>query len=341
MKQHEISTPTDLLDSRGELIQKGWARDLILNYHRSQIKASRFRIKEWDYYCILSESVGVSFTFSDLGYLGFIAATLFDFGKGEEVSDAITTLFPMGKFNLPPSSKQGDVVFCNKKLTLRYLLVDGNRIIEVHWKKFAGGVDLVGRIALQQNETDDTMVIATPFSKNPRAFYYNQKINCMPASGEIQWGNRTLKFSDSDSFGVLDWGRGVWTYANTWYWGSASGLVGGHRFGFNIGYGFGDTTAATENMLFYNGRAHKLDQIEFHIPPDDFLKPWRFSSNDGRLELDFVPIIDRHSNTDVLLIKSWQHQVFGRFSGVVLLDNGEKLQLQNFLGFAEKVINRW
>jgi hypothetical protein len=25
------------------------------------------------------------------------------------------------------------------------------------------------------------------------------------------------------AYGVLDWGRGVWTYSNTWYWASMSG----------------------------------------------------------------------------------------------------------------------
>ncbi len=46
----------------------------------------------------------------------------------------------------------------------------------------------------------------------------------------------------------------------------ASGLVDGVPFGWNIGYGFGDTSAATENMLFYNGKAHKLHSVQFHIP---------------------------------------------------------------------------
>ena len=65
---------------------------------------------------------------------------------------------------------------------------------------------------------------------------------------------------------MLDWGRGVWTCRGTWYWGSASGMVDGVPFGFNIGYGFGDTSAATENALFYGGKLHKLSQVTFHIP---------------------------------------------------------------------------
>jgi hypothetical protein len=189
------------------------------------------------------------------------------------------------------------------------------------------------------------MVIATPFDKD-KHFYYNQKINCMRAEGKITYGTKKLVFEPTNSFGVLDWGRGVWTYANTWYWGSASGLVNSKPFGFNIGYGFGNTTAATENMVFYEGKAHKLNQVLFNIPKksdgtEDYLSPWNFSSDDGRFEMEFIPILDRSSKTKVLVLESNQHQVFGHFTGFVILDNGIKLEITRLIGFAEKVMNRW
>ena len=167
----------------------------------------------------------------------------------------------------------------------------------------------------------------------------------MRAAGTVRIGGQTYTFDPADSFGVLDWGRGVWTYHNTWYWGSASGQVDGVPFGWNIGYGFGDTSAASENMLFYDGRAHKLGQVTFHIPMagkrEDYLAPWRFTSDDGRFEMDFAPILDRAACTDVKLIKSDQHQVFGRFTGTALLDDGTPVRVKDFLGFAEKVENKW
>ena len=185
------------------------------------------------------------------------------------------------------------------------------------------------------------MVFASPFKLDKKAFYYNQKINCMPASGIVRCGGDEYAFSPEDSFGTLDWGRGVWTYKNTWYWGSASGLLNQVPIGFNIGYGFGDTSAATENVLFYNGTAHKLDEVTFHIPKNDYLKPWVFSSNDKRFEMDFVPIIDRSAKTSLGVLSSNQHQVFGRFSGRVILDSGKELSIKALTGFAEKVINKW
>jgi hypothetical protein len=118
-------------------------------------------------------------------------------------------------------------------------------------------------------------------------------------------------------------------------------VVNGKPFGFNIGYGFGNTSAATENILFYDGKGHKLDEVTFHIPPDDYLKPWTFSSSDGRFEMSFQPIIDRCALTDVKIIISDQHQVFGKLSGTAILDDGTKLELKDVVCFAEKVRNKY
>ena len=151
--------------------------------------------------------------------------------------------------------------------------------------------------------------------------------------------------SPDSCFAVLDWGRGVWTYDNTWYWGSASGLAEGVPFGFNIGYGFGDTSAASENMLFFDGAAHKLSRVTFEIPvkdgKDDFMSPWRFTSDDGRFEMDFRPVMDRSAKIDLGILCSDQHQVFGRFTGTAVLDDGRKIAVKDLMGFAEKVRNKW
>ena len=162
----------------------------------------------------------------------------------------------------------------------------------------------------------------------------------------MNFDGKTWRFDPSEATAVLDWGRGVWTYSNTWYWGSASGYIEGVPFGMNLGYGFGDTSAASENMLFYDGQAHKLANVAFDISRkadggDDFLKPWAVRDDEGRLDLTFTPILDRASRTSVVVIESDQHQVFGRFDGRAVLDDGTVLEIQNLIGFAEKVKNRW
>jgi hypothetical protein len=94
-------------------------------------------------------------------------------------------------------------------------------------------------------------------------------------------------------------------------------------------------------MIFYNNTAHKLEDVSFNINTDNYLAPWTFTETNKRFELTFKPAFDRHSNFNVLLIQSIQHQVFGLFSGYVVLDDGTRLEIKNFPGFAEDVYNRW
>ena len=190
------------------------------------------------------------------------------------------------------------------------------------------------------------MVIATPFSEDKKAFYYNQKIIGMRASGTVMFEGKQYEFSPDDSFGLLDWGRGVWTYDNTWYWGAAQGIIDSHKFGFNIGYGFGDTSKASENMLFYDGIAHKIGRLTFDMKHNeygsiDFMAPYGIVSDDGRFDVTLTPILDRSAYTSIGIVLSDQHQVFGRFTGTAVLDDGTRLEIRDLLGFAEKVYNKW
>lgn len=70
------------------------------------------------------------------------------------------------------------------------------------------------------------------------------------------------------------------------------------------------------------------------------MEPWRFSSSDGRFETTFHPIIDRAARINALVVKTDQHQVFGRMNGKVILDDGTVLKIKNLLCF-EDVHNRY
>ena len=336
--QREL-TSGRLLDASGALSQAGWSTRLIRAYDRADIRAPQWRIKEWDYYLIDDGENALCLTIDDNSYMGMLSATLLNRQTPCERTKSIILPFTRGKVGLSGTSARGDVELHSGKSWIRFRNDGKTRLLECHMEKFEGGAPLDASVKLT-DVPRDSMVIATPFSA-PRAFYYNQKINCMRASGEAVLGKRRFVFSPETSFGTLDWGRGVWTYDNTWYWGNGNGVVNGKPFGFNIGYGFGDTSAASENLLIYDGVAHKLSKVQFNIPEDSFLKPWTFSSDDGRFEMDFVPILDRAARTNALIIESDQHQVFGRFSGKAVLDDGTALELHNFLGFAEKVRNRY
>jgi hypothetical protein len=343
--QNRITIPSKLLNEQGELIQKGYATSLLLEYSRKDVKYRRLRLKEWDYYLMYNDDIGFAITIGKSTSILLISATFFDFKTASQSTQSLVKILPTGKLNMPESSEVGDIKYHDSVITLVMKHEENNRILNVKWKNFEIGSDLIAYFVLS-DEPIDSMVIATPFVEDKKAFYYNQKIIGMRASGKLLYKGNRYRFPKESSFGLLDWGRGVWPYKTTWYWSAAQGFMDGHTFGFNFGYGFGDTTAATENMLFYDGLAYKLEDVFFIIPKDennnyDYLKPWTIISSDNRVELEFFPILDRNVNLNAFLLSTNQHQVFGHFKGQVFLDVNTVITLDNFLGFAERVENKW
>ncbi len=341
MSKQTILKKGPLLDENGDLVESGYHTSLIKDYQRSALKTPRYRLKEWDYYYVGNDRYGIATTLADNGYMWLASVTFFDFANKGEVTKS-----KMGWFRTPfimsESSVNGDVKFKKKDFRISYQVANQKRIIKVNIPRFANTDTLSATIELTP-QINNSMVIVTPFIK-PKHFYYNQKINLLKASGQIVFGPNSYDLNDN-CYGVLDWGRGVWEYKNTWYWSSLSGKQDDHFIGFNLGYGFGVTDKATENMIFYDQEVVKLHDVVFDIPKkdkeDDYLKTWRIYDKKDRIALEFTPIIDRHSKTSALVISSNQHQVFGFFKGYFRLENGNKVNIKNMIGFAEKVSNRW
>jgi len=291
----------------------------------------------------MNRQCALALTISDNRYMGMDSSSLIVLWEGWQVTRSPMRLMPLGGTGLPQSSLRGSCARAGRGYGLLFQHEGEGRTLHAHMDRFRDGQALDAQILLTQ-EPEESIVMCTPFEK-PGQFYFNQKINCMRAQGKVTLGDREYVFDPEDSFAVLDWGRGVWTCRGTWYWGSASGMVDGVPFGFNIGYGFGDTSAATENALFYGGKLHKLSQVTFHIPRkngrEHYLAPWTFDSDDRRFRMKFRPILDRAACPSAGVVRSGQHQVFGSFTGTAVLDDGTAVRLKELLGFAEKVDDRW
>ena len=344
--QHEVTRKQKLLNDRGVIQEPGWARQLVWDYNREQMKASWIRKKEWDYYLVTNDKFGVALTIADLGYMGLISASFLDFERGIEHTETVLDPFPRGKkYGLRKDSGNGVVSVCLKKVTMQFEVVDGTRTLLCEFPNFDQGQALKVWFTLKQPDMD-TMCIATPFKEKPTAFYYNQKINCMNAKGKVEYCGEIYRFQEENSFGILDWGRGIWTYDNVWYWGTGSGLLNGESFGFNLGYGFSDRSSASENIIFYKHKAHKLEDVLFDIPVDDtgklqYLEEWKITSSDGRLEGVLNPILDRKAYINAKIIISDQHQIFGKFTGTAILEDGTSLEIKDFLCAIEVVHNKY
>lgn len=338
MPQNEITSAQPLFGKDGCLANPGWGRKLFFDFDPKQMAASYERLRAWDYYFVGDENFGIAISIAFVGSFSRAAVQVLNFRENQYISEMIMTPEDI----LQPRDDNGTVFLRTPKgEEAMYIRKPGKTYMKLSIPGYHNGQGLSWDITLDVPETD-RMMIATPFSEGKELFFYNEKLNCMRASGTVKLGDTVHTFDPSKDFGVLDYGRGVWPLQNRWYWGSASGQLDGKLFGFNIGYGFGDLSHATENMFFYEGRAHKFDEIFFHIPVNGFMAaPWHIVSNDGRFDMEFAPMFDRQTIVDITKGGSLQHQVFGHYTGKAVLDDGTVLQVKDFFGFAEDVINNW
>lgn len=341
----ELTQPGALLTLHGRLAQVGWSRQPLLdcNLEAANFYAvrpfQRFRIKRWDYYAVFTPHGFFSATLADLGYAGNLFVYMMDYETGELHEEGLVIPLSAG-IQLPRNSTEGDSYFNNGKVSLDFHLTGTHRNLSVSWPDFNSGRGIQADISLQCLPDHESMNIVIPIGE--KRFYYNRKINCLPAEGTIKYGESQIMLNPKTCVGSLDWGRGVWEYKSYWNWASSSGfLPDGRMVGLNMGCGFGDLSKAGENALILEDKIHKLEQIKFDYITGDYMKPWKFSDPRGRLDLTFTPFKERVAQTNLGVIFSEVHQMFGYYSGKVIADNGEIIQINKLTGFAEEHHARW
>ena len=343
--QNEITEPSDLFNEDGSLVQRGWARKPILKYNKENIGKGWTRIKEWDHFSVKNKKFGFGMTIGDIGYLTQMSYNWLDFEKGVDHGKGLFKFFTKSKL-LPLSSMEDSVIpFPTKKFEATITREGNKRILSLNDTSFMDK-GIKGQITLEDDPNVDNTVVVTGYSEDPRLFYYNHKINYMPATGTIKLGNETYEFTPDSSFGLIDWGRGIWPYRTHWLWGSGSGLVDGVPVAFNIGYGFGavgseEGATHTENIIFYDGKAHKIDEVTFHHENRDPAKPWTFTSNDDRFNMVLKPTIPKRTKINFGIITSDSSVIHGLYTGDLVLDNGETIHVEDMSGHAEDIYWKW
>jgi hypothetical protein len=175
-----------------------------------------------------------------------------------------------------------------------------------------------------------------PWLREKYSFALSRHSPWYTVEGVMQFGTAEFIFTKGNAWGILDWNRGSRPASDFRYWAAACGSAGDRQIGFNVGYGAADSALGTENAFFVDGKLHKLDQVTFHISPASWLEPWRFTSNDNRLEMTFIPHQERVERNQMIFHSLNRRQVCGSFSGKVMLDTQEELEFHHITGIAER-----
>ena len=161
----------------------------------------------------------------------------------------------------------------------------------------------------------------------------------MNASGVVSINDNKYYLKNDESFGLMDFGRGVLPFRHNWIWGNGSGIANGKYFGFNIGE-FGNTINGSENIFFYDNKSYKMDKVNITFNKDNYMDDWSAWSNDKSFVFTMSPIYDNNTKTKVLWVDNCCHQVFGLFNGYIMVD-GKRIDIKDFFAFIEYAKNRW
>ncbi|MGC4806184.1 DUF2804 domain-containing protein [Micromonospora sp. DT233] len=323
--ERELSEPIDLCLPNGRLhpAAVGWSRRPV---HRANLRGWG-RNKRWEYWGVVTPSHIVGLVASSLDYAGVHSLYVLDRATGVEIDRNATVPFARGTV-FPPVSGAGPVRARGGGITIDIDQDPSGTTIRATAPGLA--VDLV--VPLPAGH--ESLGVVVPWST--RRFQYTVKDLGRPVRGTLNVDGVTHPVDEADSFAVLDHGRGRWPYAIRWNWAAGSGP--GRAI--QLGGKWTDGTGSTENGLFVDGRLHKIGaELRWEYDRADWLRPWRIDGE--RVSVQFHPFHEKVSRTSLGVLASETHQCFGHFTGWAAADDGERVDLDGLVGWAEEARNRW
>jgi hypothetical protein len=342
MAQNEITGQVPVFDEAGMPENFGWSRSSSFLYDPLLIRSHRRHVCESERYVFFSPTHLVILEILDNGYLGYIGMSVVSLKDKKRSTQTFVVPFPLGSFDFPGNSDLGTIKIERKKSVLTFSAMEGGaRIVKIDIPRFGHHRSIRGEVVFTPPPGAESLVTNMSWREERGSFRLSRRSPWYNAEGVIQFGGQELIFTRGKAWGILDWNRGIRPKGDVRFWAAGCGQSGGAQAAFSIGYDSADSTTGTENAFFLDGRIHKLDQVTFHISPSNWMLPWRFTSNDNRLEMIFAPHQERSENLQMFFHYLKRRQVCGSFSGKVILDDGSDFEFQNITGFAERRKSRF
>ena len=205
-------------------------------------------------------------------------------------------------------------------------------------------VDIPGKITIDAIFSEEIpalepMRICTPVGAG--GWVYARKTAGHRVDGTLNVNGRSLDLGKLGVLGHHDWTAGYMRRETFWNWGClAARSADGRVIGMNVSCGVNETSY-TENCFWLDGKLHKIDTVHFEYDRRDVMKPWRLHSYDRNLELAFRPEGRHAENLNAFILASNFNQLIGRYDGWLQTASGERIAIDNMLGYAERHYAKW
>ncbi len=292
------------------------------------------RRKRWNHWSITTPQCMLSLTLADLDYLGYGAAYFLDLETGHAVAHTQLRAFARG-CRLPDTPVESHR-FNHPRLQLKADEHPGRLRLTVAVPDI-GGQPLQVALDIQRPAHLESANLVVPFAGS--GFHATCRQLGLPTSGSVQLGSKQYNCVPGQSFASLDFGRGVWPLHSHWTraaFAARGGIAG------NFGSGWTDNTGLSENALWFGGELLHLDApVQIEQAPQSPMAPWRLSGADDRVALTFTPRQHHQACPQLGPFYADTRQWFGHFDGVLRGPKGERVPVDNALGWLGTTNARW
>lgn len=302
----------------------------VLSNKLSDLK-ERHRLKRWHFMSLASDEFYLVSAVVDLGYASNAFITLVDLKTGSTLFDSSFMGLPKINATVNESPGAGALAYFKSFGVEIKLSRDPGRSF---YKLKMETKDL----HLEANFDSEAAPIPVAIVGKNRTF--TQKTNLMTAKGTLTF--KGLSWKLDRALAGLDYSAGLYPRETQWYWGFAQGrLDSGESVGFNLAHG-NNLGGQLENALWLNQKAYSLGVTKFDFNRESLLGAWKMTSEDGILDLEFMPRGFHRERKDLILVQSRFSQILGLFSGKIKDPiSGKVHQIHDLPGIAEDQFVRW
>ena len=295
-----------------------------------------FAFNQFQFLGALSEDLVFGCAVADVKYVGTAFLYFYEPSSRRYAEFGFKTPLAAGtRFDQAPES--GRVSFSSGRNLIEMIgrTTPRERLLRV---RLARGVSVDARFS-EEKPRMHPMFICTPAGAT--GWVFARKTAGLSVSGTVHWEGRSYDLAAIGAAGHHDWSAGYMRRETFWNWGCLAGpLQDGRVVGMNVSCGVNETSF-TENCFWVDGRLHKIDSVSFEYDRFNLEKPWKLSSRDGRLELEFRPEGKHVEKINAWIVASDFNQLFGRYHGWLRTAEDEKIPIEGVLGYMERHYAKW
>jgi hypothetical protein len=289
------------------------------------------RHKRWLYVAVASDELFVGLALVHVGYASNLFAYAFDAGAGR-------MLFDRSLVAPPFACTVGDTAGEGCTAELR----SGSTRVSVARASGSSTYQLAARFgaltlqaALEARSAPPALTAIAPIPTGVASV--TEKRALLDVTGElaVDAERRSL----DGALAGYDYTNGLLGHRTAWRWGFLLGrATSGERVGMNLVQGF---VGEAECGVWIDGELHPLGEGRFAWNEAAPLDPWRVTTADGGVELDFAPGGMHAEHRNLGLVSSHFIQPVGAYAGTIALAGRAPLVVERALGVTEDQNVRW